>query len=173
MGKKPKLTRFSVKLPYIEGEWEPDEAEQRAAWEMYVELVTRVSLQPLAPGIGLVREALSSMYTLFEETRRILREHGPGVAKPAKKMTLSFGAIAVDVLNVWLRPFLSKWHPALLEHESGRAAGVSATAHERAWKHDGESRAELERLRGQMVMYANLLAEVCEVPSLHAVPEPP
>ena len=45
----PKLTSVAVslKLPFlgdINGTWEPDEAEQRVAWEMYVELVTRVSL---------------------------------------------------------------------------------------------------------------------------------
>jgi hypothetical protein len=53
----PKLTSVAVslKLPFLgdfNGTWEPDETEQRAAWEMYVELVTRVSLVELQPGEG-------------------------------------------------------------------------------------------------------------------------
>jgi len=169
---KAKLSRVSVRLGAITGEWVADEAQQRAAWEMYVELVTRVSVQPLESDEGLLREALASLYSLFGETRRILREYGPGVAKPAKKKFLSFGAIAVDVLNVWLRPVLSKWHPLLADHEAGKAAGTSAVEHERAWALNQPLREELEILRGRLMSYADLLAEVCEIPSLHAMPEP-
>ena len=44
---KPKFTGFkvSLSLPYIggiEGTWQPNEDEKKAAWEMYVELVTRI-----------------------------------------------------------------------------------------------------------------------------------
>jgi hypothetical protein len=44
----PKLTSVAVslKLPFlgdINGTWEPDETEQRAAWEMYVELVCHLT----------------------------------------------------------------------------------------------------------------------------------
>jgi hypothetical protein len=53
----PKLTSVKVALniPYlggVEGTWEPDETEQRAAWDMYVELVTRISVVELRPGEG-------------------------------------------------------------------------------------------------------------------------
>src|SRR5713226_6344510 len=66
----PKLTSVSVslKLPFlgdINGTWEPDEVEQRAAWEMYVELVTRTSLAELQPGEGSLHEALSSLSLAF------------------------------------------------------------------------------------------------------------
>ncbi|SRR5260370_26209430 len=72
----PKLkgVTVSLKLPFlgtINGIWEPDEVEQQAAWEMYVELITRVSLVELQPGEGLLHEALSSLYTLFDTTRKI------------------------------------------------------------------------------------------------------
>jgi hypothetical protein len=50
----PKFTGFkvSLSLPYIggvEGVWEPDEDEKKAPWEMYVELVTRISVAELGP----------------------------------------------------------------------------------------------------------------------------
>ena len=43
-------------LGEVSGTWEPDEAERRAAWELYVELATRVAVVPLGPGEGLLRE---------------------------------------------------------------------------------------------------------------------
>ena len=167
MSGKAKLKKVTVSLPGISGEWGADESEQRAAWEMYVELVTRVSVVPLGRDDGLVREALTSLHAMFGETRRILREYGPESAMPAKKMSVSFGSLAVDVLNVWLRPFLSKWHPLLLDHEHRRPPSVSAAQHERDWKHGDELRTALDVLRGKLVRYANLLASVCGIEPLH------
>jgi hypothetical protein len=170
---KAKLSKVTVNLPGIgSADWVADESQQRAAWEMYVELVTRVAVQPLESDEGLLREALSSLYAMFGETRRILRDYGPEIATPAKRKFLSFGAIAVDVLNVWLRPVLSKWHPMLADYESKRPPDRSPVEHERKWDFDKPLRAELEVLRGKLVAYADLLAEVSGVPSLHARPEP-
>jgi hypothetical protein len=168
---KAVLSKVTVKLPGIEGEWVADEAQRSAAWEMYVELITRISVQPLGRDEGMLREALASLHALFGETRRILRAYGPDVAKPERKKYLSFGAIAVDVLNVWLRPFLAKWHPRLGDHENRRSAEVSPHQHELAWAEAPALRTALEQLRGQLVMYADLLAQACDIPSLHIRPE--
>jgi hypothetical protein len=65
------LQSFTVEigLPFglgkVAGTWAPAEAEREAAWEMYVELVTRISVEELRPGQGLLREALSSLYSLL------------------------------------------------------------------------------------------------------------
>jgi hypothetical protein len=166
-----KLVKVTVKLPGIEGKWEADRNQQLASWEMYIELVTRISVQPLGDSEGTFREALSSLYVLFGETRRILRTYGPGVAKPEHKKYISFGAISVDVLNVWLRPFLSKWHPLLLDHEAHKPADRSAPDHEKDWASVKDARAALRELQGKLVLYADLLAEVSGVPSLHAKPQ--
>lgn len=163
-----KLAKVTVKLPWLEGEWVADRDQQRAAWEMYVELVTRIGVQPLAPDEGQLREALDSLYALFGETRRILRQYGPVVALPAKKGALTFGAVAVDVLNRSLRPLLTKWHPLLLDHESRRAPERSSVEHERAWPQAAELRRDLESCRAHLVAYADLLVGVCGVAPLHA-----
>src|SRR5207244_862732 len=87
-----KSVSVSLGLPFglgsISGTWEPDEEERRAAWEMYVELITRIAVQELRESEGLLREALSSLYTLFGTTRQILRDHGPEVAQPSKRSEL-------------------------------------------------------------------------------------
>ena len=167
----PKLTsvKVSLTLPYIggiEGTWEPDETEQNAAWEMYVELVTRISVAELKPNEGLLREGLSSLYTLFNTTREILRKYGPSVAQPKGKDGISFGYLAVAILNTVLRPVLAKWHPLLLDYESIKDPSLSPLEHERQWERYEELRNELNNVRQVLIEYAELLAQVAGVPSL-------
>lgn len=167
-----KLAEVQVDLPWIKGKWIADTAQRDAAWEMYVELVTRISVQPLGPGEGLMGEALSSLHALFQETRRIMRTYGPKVATRLKKAELSFGEIAVAVLNQHLRPFLAKWHPLLQAHEALRGPNTPPLAHELAWDRADQLRQELEALRGPLTKYADLLAKVCGISSSLATPLP-
>jgi len=166
---KLKSVNVSLKLPYlgsIGGTWEPDESEKSAAWEMYVELVTRISIAELQPSEGSLREALSSLHTLFETTRKILRKYGPCVAQPKDESNWSFGYLAVIILNVVLRPVLAKWHPMLLDYESTKENFVSRIEHEQKWKKSEELRQVLNEVRSGLIEYANLLADVSSVPSL-------
>jgi hypothetical protein len=82
---RPTSYKVSLNLPFglggVEQTWEPNDDERRAAWELHVELVTRIATVPLEPGAGLQREALTSLYSLFPTTRDILRRYGPGVAQ--------------------------------------------------------------------------------------------
>lgn len=150
----------------IRGTWEPNDDERQAAWELYVELVTRISVVPLGPSEGLLREALSSLYSLFGITRSILRRYGPAVAEPKSSGQYNFGTLAVAMLNVGLRPVLARWHPALQDWEVLRPDGRSRGEHERVWQEAGELRAELESLREVLTQYAQLMAEACGVPDL-------
>jgi hypothetical protein len=160
----------SINLPFglggLQGTWQPDESEREAAWEMYVELVTRVATVELKPDEGLLREALSSLYSLFDTTRSILRAHGPRVAQPKGNGTYSFGLLAVVILNDVLRPVLARWHPLLLDHESTRSPERSQTEHEDEWEHAAELRSVLSDVRVTLAQYGELLAEVAGVPPL-------
>lgn len=158
---KIKATKLTVGLPFNLGslEFENDEAQQRAAWSLYVELSTRIAVQPLEEGDGILREALTSLYNVFGITRQILREAGPEIAKGSQ----SFGAIAIDVLNIGLRPFLAKWHPILKAYEEHKPADRSAVEHERSWSRENEFRQELNRIREQMSIYVDALAKIAGV----------
>lgn len=163
-----KLSSVTVKLqlPYIggiEGNWQPDERERDAAWEMYVELITRVAVVELRPDEGLIREALTSLYSLFDTTRGILRKYGPSIARSKRGSDLSFGYIAVSVLNGLLRPLLAKWHPLLADHEAQRDPGVSPVDHERQWPQASELRHEIEATRQTLRDYADILAQVAGI----------
>jgi len=167
---KAKLKRVTAKIktPFldIQGDWEADENEQLAAWELYVELVTRIAVQELKPGEGMLREALSSLYQLFVETRHILKKYGPTVAIPKGQGNWSFGSIAVTVLNSSLRPVLAKWHPLLKNYEDRNIENRPAAEYELNWEHYEIIRQDLTELQQALKGYANLLAEAAEVTPL-------
>jgi hypothetical protein len=115
-------------------------------------LSTRIALAPLAPSEGSAREALSSLYTVFGTTREVLREAGPEAGgKPD-----SVGAVAIRVLNEGVRPFVARWHTELRRFER-------ANDDESQWSARPEFDRELERVRGELVAYVAVLAEIAGV----------
>ncbi len=160
-GDPAKLKKVSVKLPFGIGgaEWEADATERKAAWSIYVELITRIAIQDLEKEQGLLRESLNSLHSLFSITRQILKEAGPDVGASHE----SVGGIAIAVLNKGLRPFLSKWHPALQVWEAQRPANVSPKDHEKNWVEVPQLRSELQSLNADLEQYAVALAEVAGV----------
>jgi hypothetical protein len=156
-----KLTKVSASLPFGIGsiEWEADPTERKAAWSLYVELVTRVALQQVEADQGLLREALTSLYNIFPTTRQILKDAGPDVGGSKD----SVGGVAIAVLNRGLRPFLSKWHPRLQAWESRRAANRSPQEYEHDWPEAQQLRSELEILRQELEQYADTLATIAGV----------
>jgi hypothetical protein len=156
--------------PEISGTWAPDRSQRQAAWEMYVELVTRISVEKLGPEQGLLREALTSLYSLFSSTREILRRYGPAVARTHRGASESFASIAVAVLNRVLRPLLEDFHPSLEEYEAGRPEHVSKAAWERDWPRAKELRGALDQVALSLTQYANELARVAKLSPIHGRP---
>jgi hypothetical protein len=163
-GDLAKLRQVTVSLPFGLGsaQWEVDKTQRRAAWALYVELVTRIAVQELESDAGLMREALNSLYALFGITREILREAGPDVGATRE----SVGGLAIAVLNVGLRPFLTKWHPLLQNWEVQCSEKTSPKEHEQSWSENKMLRQELAILRQQLALYAQALAEIAGVSEL-------
>lgn len=169
--KLPRLTELNVELglPHvgsISGVWKPDHREQEAAWELYVELATRVTLTGLKADEGLLRESLTSLYTIFTLSREILKKYGPNIARRRAQGELSFGFLALNILNYVIRPVLATWHPRLLDYEHTRSASTSVFDHEQQWRHAGELRTALNDARVILLQYADILAQVAGVPQL-------
>ena len=166
-----KLKTLNFNLPLGLGgiSVEVGEAERVAAWRLYVELATRVSTQPLAPGKGSVREALSSLYALFAITREVLKEAGPDIGGHPKAL----GPAAILFLNERLRPFVEKWHSAYGEHESAEALRLArelglpslpvALVDQGGWDRVDEFYGELETMRKGLEAFVLILAKVCGV----------
>ena len=121
-------------------------ADKDAAWDLYVEMLTRITTQPLPYEVGDEKTALDSVYSLFPTTREILRRRGRG--------TIQFSKIAVPMLNQIVRPFTAKWHRESL-------AGAFDNPAKRA-----EFREELTALREDLRNYSSLLAEIANVEDL-------
>lgn len=130
------------------------------AWSLYVELVTRISIQPLASSQGLLREALNSLYTLFQEIRQILRAAGSQIATHSEE---PLGLLGIQLLNQGLRPFTAKWHPLLLAYEKTRSEEVSTYEHEQLWERAAEMRSELVRLQEDLRTYAERFASLAGI----------
>jgi len=141
--------------------------ERAAAFDLQVELVTRVGVQPLAEGAGSLREALASLHTLFTAARDALHR----VADEATVPVL-LPSIAAALLNVHLRPFLTRWHTALQQHEAARPPTVSVIEHEQRWPESGQLRAELQDLQAPLTAAAEDLATLCGVSLLKPAPPP-
>ncbi|MCK4456323.1 MAG: hypothetical protein KAW39_01135 [Thermoplasmata archaeon] len=167
---KTESVEINLKIPLFGGvkwTWTPNDAEREAAWELYVELVTRISVVELKGGEGILREALGSLYSVFSTTRGILRSHGPEVAKPRKKKEHSLGELAIIILNYQLRPLLAEWHPRLMEYESKRSDDTSAKEHEDKWECNDELRERLDETRRILIAYSDCLARIANVEPLY------
>ena len=92
---------FAGSDPFAGKEWRPTEADQKAAWELYTEIRTRITTQPLAHPHGDEETALTSVYNIFALTRTAIKNHDG---------CLHFATLAVHVLNVHIRPFTAYWH---------------------------------------------------------------
>jgi hypothetical protein len=140
------LSGLKIKLGFLEGEFAPQDPDRAAAWELYIELLTRITTQYLRPEDGDEKTALDSVYSLFNETREILRRHGSGCGEFAK--------LAIPVLNQVIRPFTAKWHRFSL-------AGAFQDAGQCR-----DFRRELTALQGQIRNYTRALAAMADVEDL-------
>jgi hypothetical protein len=156
---KLQVKKVTISIPFFNVgslELSVDSAAKKAAWLLYVELSTRIATQSLGANDGLLREALNSLYKIFETTRQILRDAGAEVGIEEK----SVGGISMKVLNEGLRPFLAKWHPKLERWEAKRPEPSSHQAHEQQWTDFTLMRNELELLRQGLQEYADMLGKI-------------
>ncbi len=144
--KKWGMTGLSINAGFLKMEWKPEVADREAAWDLYIELLTRVTTQRLAPEDGDEATALDSVYSLFALTRETLKHHG--------RQADSFAKIAIVVLNQVIRPFTAKWHREKL-----------AGAFSKADKCE-EFRRELDLLQAELRKYSKMLADMAAVEDL-------
>lgn len=140
------MTSLKINLKYLEMEFRPTASDQDAAWELYIELLTRISTQRLETEHGVEKTALDSIYALFGLTRNIIKHH--------TRKCIEFTKIAIVVLNQIIRPFTAKWHRISVEK------GFEDP------KTCEEFRAELAGLQDSLRKYTMMLAEMAGVEDL-------
>jgi hypothetical protein len=145
------LSSLKFSVGFLDAEWRPDDQDRLAAWDLYVEMLTRIVTQPLPDADGDEKTALDSVHSLFATTRAILKERGPGAVQFAK--------LAIVVLNQMVRPFTAKWHKLSL---AGAFAKTAPCA---------EFRNDLAALQKRLLAYARALANVAGVEDLTRLEE--
>ena len=138
--------KLSINVGFLQAEITFNDADKKAAWELYIEMLTRIITQPLPENHGDEKTALDSVYSLFGTTRDILKKYG-GEA-------VHFSKVAIPVLNQTVRPFTAKWHKEFITHEFKDRGACK------------EFRTELEDLRKELVKYQRLLAIIAGVEDL-------
>ena len=141
-----KKTSNDTDLKVADVELSFKEADKDAAWELYIEMLTRITTQPLPSEMGDEQTALDSVFSLFSTTREILRRSG--------RNTIEFSKVAIPVLNQVVRPFAAKWHKESLSggfDDEGRCKGF---------------RDELELLQDMLQNYNRILANIAGVEDL-------
>lgn len=137
------LSGLKINLGWLEGNFAPHDPDREAAWELYVELLTRVATQHLLPDDGDEKAALNSIYVIFPLTREILRRRGSGCGEFAK--------LAIPVLNQIIRPFTTKWHRNLM------AGAFKKTVNRKQFRND------LATLQKHLRAYTRALAAMANV----------
>jgi hypothetical protein len=140
------LAGLKLNVGFMEAEFQPQDPDRAGAWELYVELLTRVTTQYLSPDHGDEQTALESVHSLFPLTREILKRHGSGAGEFAK--------LAIPVLNQVVRPFTAKWHRLSL---AGAFKDQARCA---------EFRAELLELQKVLRNYTRALADLADAEDL-------
>ena len=140
------LSSLKINAHFLEMEWHPKDPDRDAAWELYIELITRISTQYMLPDQGDENCALQSVSKLFELTRDTIKRHGRHCGE--------FTKIAVVVLNQAVRPFTTKWHRLALN-------GALTSEAERTL-----FRNELSELQVTLRSYTQLLADLAGVDDL-------
>lgn len=140
------MTSLKINAGFLEMEWNPSEPDKKAAWDLYVELLTRITTQKLDDTHGDESTALSSIYSLFPTTRQIIKENG--------KDCIEFAKLAIVILNQKIRPFTAKWHKVAVE-DGFKSDEVCKNFRE-----------ELSELQGVLKIYTQMLAEMAGVEDL-------
>ena len=140
------MASLKINTCFLEMEWQPSDYDKDAAWDLYIELLTRVATQYLHPDHGDEETALRSIHNLFGLTREVIKRKG--------RHCIEFTKIAVVILNQIIRPFTAKWHKLSIQKAFDDP------------KHCKDFRKELDELQVVLRTYSKMLADMAGVEDL-------
>ena len=172
---------FSVNLGIVSIGGELSEEDRQCAWELYCELVSRVSLMGKEDKRGelvftgeIYDQSLDSLYGFFREARALMRRYPVGrVAAGGAQDHLGFFIAAL--LEVVIRPFLEKWQASYRhwwEHECQRLPHASPFERQTGYPELQEMLEDWRGVRRFCRSAAKELTERFDLPDVMAL-EPP
>lgn len=145
------MTYLKINARFLEMEFKPNDYDKNAAWDLYIELLTRIATQYLDPEHGDERTALESIHSLFGLTREVIKRQG--------RHCIEFTKIAVIILNQVIRPFTARWHRLSIQN---------------AFQNPDQCknfRTELSTLQADLRRYTKMLADMAGVEDLTELEE--
>ncbi|MBA0053720.1 hypothetical protein E0L36_23505 [Streptomyces sp. AJS327] len=141
---------------------------RQAAQRAFFQAATRIATRPLADGSGNLREALTSLKTLFDRYREPLESETAALPAPAGNGD-SVHELMLEMLNTELGPFLATWHPQLAAWEE-----THPDEPEGNWPQNAAFRAELRSLQHRLRPYVVGLGTIAGLrePERHLPPLP-
>ncbi len=145
------MTSLKIKTPFLDMDWAPKDEDKDAAWELYIELLTRTTTQQLPGEHGAETTALESVYMLFDLTREVIKRRG--------RSCIEFSKIAIVILNQKIRPFSAKWHGEM-------TVGAFDDPTKRK-----QFRTELAELQSVLMIYTRMLADMARIEDISELEE--
>ncbi len=145
------MTSLRINVHFLEMEWAPNDYDKNAAWDLYIELLTRIATQYLDPEHGDEQAALDSIHSLFGLTREIIKRQG--------RYCIEFTKIAVVILNQVIRPFTAKWHKLSVQGAFENPEQCKSF------------RQDLYDLQSELRKYTGMLADMAKVEDLTRLEE--
>ncbi|BAQ14689.1 hypothetical protein FDB72_10450 [Clostridium botulinum] len=140
------LESLKFNTGHMEAEFKPNCADKKAAWELYIELLTRTATQEIPKDCGDEEAALESIHKLFGITREIIKKYG--------YKCIEFTKISIVVLNQILRPFTTKWHKLSKNNVFNNPEQCKIF------------REDLDEIQSKLIMYTRMLASMSDVEDL-------
>lgn len=159
---------LSVAIGEIRGLIEPSDEERAAAYQLLIELATRLPYLRATSTDGRIRDALGCVDDLGDLTRSALRDNGVDTAGGSAG-NLSLAVIAVRVLNEILSPVAARWRPLLDDHEARRGTQANAMSEvdwERMWPAAPECRSDLDAMVASVRAYIDTLSRIAGTPEV-------
>ncbi len=147
---------LKLKSGFLEIDYKPQNADKSAAWDLYIELLTRIAIQPLNDNHGDEETALKSIYSIFPLTREVIKSNG--------RHCIEFTKIAIVILNQKVRPFTAKWHKLSINPGFTLLDEVGTKYNNKELCL--EFRKELYALQNDLKIYTKMLADMAGVENL-------
>jgi hypothetical protein len=141
---------INLSLPLINsirGTWKVSDLERSAAWEAYIEIITRIS--PCWQGVSQrdMEREMDVLEDLLNKLRDILKKYGPLIGKTEGVNDLSFAHLALIIINVLLRPALLRRRIKIVDANVDNQDIIK----------------ELDRVYAVLIDYCNILAQGADV----------
>jgi hypothetical protein len=158
-----KLVKLDINLGGVgKAELRPTIEDVAIAHQIWTELVTRKAALPIDPEHDIIAEVYDSWYALFGRVRDLISKLPPELVRqdPATQQLIR---IAIDSLNLGLRPHLTKWQARFRNWYAQQEEELSRRTPQEVQREYPEYKAliaDMETVNQNLIQYASELRKI-------------